>query len=146
MIPARAIQTVPLTRAIAVLARVPNFASAFAGTPWAPSPFNPFPVTLQTLIGSPQECERALSVLRQIRLGVIWWARVIQKQTPSPRASAWVLWYEELVATPSMDTATAGLLRRRSEKRWILTVGHVLGLMDGLHRLDVPEQHLLRQR
>ena len=77
MIPARAIQTVPSTRGIGVLARVPNLTSTWAGTAWTLSPFIPFAITPQTLIGSTQECERAIGVLRHIRSGVTWWARLI---------------------------------------------------------------------
>jgi hypothetical protein len=146
MIPARAIRNVPSNRAIELLARVPNLTSPWAGTPQTLSPFNPLAISEQTLIGSPQECRRALEVLSEIRSGVTWWARLIQKQTPTPQASAWLLWFEETVVTPSLDPAAPGVFRRRSEERWILTIGLVNRILDGLHRVHLPGRRLLRQR
>ena len=103
-------------------------------------------MTSQSLIGSPQECERALGVLRRIRDGVTWWAKVIQKQAgPPPGATAWLLWYQHAVATPSLVPWSSAVMSQAGPERWLLTIG-IPRLMDGLHLWDTsPDRQLLRR-
>src|SRR5688572_14128194 len=110
------------------------------------SSVQPFPITTQSLIGSPQACERALDVLHRIRAGVTWWAKVIQKQAgPPPGATAWLLWYQYAAATPSLVPSSSAVTSQAGPERWVLTIG-VPRIMDGLHLWDMsPDRQLLRR-
>jgi hypothetical protein len=145
MIPASAVQRLPWSGGdgIALLSRDESLTTA-------PSihsvPFQRFPITADSLIGSAQEREHAMDILRQLRQGVRWWARLIEKQSgPPPGATAWLLWYEQLAGVPSHDPTSPSTVWLQSQERWLLTVG-VRGVMDGLHQLASPDRRLLQWR
>jgi hypothetical protein len=119
MIPASAIQRLPWSGGdgIALLSRDESLTTA-------PSihslPFQRFPITA----GSAQEHEHAMDILRQLRQGVRWWARLIEKQSGSPPgATAWLLWYEQLAGVPSHDPTSPSTVccsrRRRGFSRLV---------------------------